>query len=431
MINQGAGDKNGKRNVFLLGVTSFFTDVSSEMIMAVLPIFLKNVLAAPFTVIGFIDGAAEGLSSFLKYFSGWLSDKIKKRKLLAFWGYAFSSLAKFFLIFANTWPFVFFIRILDRTGKGLRTSPRDALITESVDSKEQGKYFGLHRAMDSSGAFLGTALVILIFYLAFRQFFVPEQEAGPIIKTIFIIAFFPMLLALTPFFFIKEKPKVEINEAKKEKSPASIFNFRGLPKKLYQGIFILAVLALGNVSYAFFILKSQAIGMALFLLPVLYLVYNLFYAAFSYPSGKLSDKLGRTKVLLYGFMILGLVLLSFGFNESKTLIWFLFACYGIGVALTDGVARAFISDIAPESRKGESFGLYHMTLGVASILGNTAFGLIWDKTNQTLPFAASGILVFLGAILLVIYFGKHSRSALPPLSQEKTYFKNHFRAYRA
>ena len=390
-----------KKNVFLLGVTSFFTDVSSEMIFAVLPIFLRTVLGAPFAVIGLIEGLAEGASSFLKYFSGWLSDFIKKRKALAFWGYVFSFLSKLFLIGANSWIFVLILRVLDRAGKGIRTSPRDALITESVEARERGKYFGLHRAMDSAGALLGVLLVILIFYLTFKQFFFEETQIAQIIRNIFLIAFLPALLALIPFFFIKDVRKQD-NSGISHSS--KLFSFKGFPSQFYKGVFVLGILALGNVSYAFFLLKSQAIGVALFLLPLLYLIYNFFYAFFSYPSGKLSDKFGRVKVLSFGFLILSLVFFTLGFNESKTIIWLLFALYGLSLAIVDSVSKAFLADIASQARKGESFGFYYMVVGFMSIAGNLIFGFLWDKINHVFPFAVSGVLVAFSATLLLFFF---------------------------
>ena len=414
--------KKDKKNVFLLGVTSFFTDVSSEMIFAVLPIFLRNVLGAPFAVIGLIEGLAEGVSSFLKYFSGWASDFMKKRKALAFLGYSFSTASKMFLILATSWPFVLLLRVLDRVGKGIRTSPRDALIAESVEEKERGKYFGLHRAMDSAGAFLGVGLVILIFYLNFKQISFDNNQVVPIVKNIFLIAFIPALFALIPFFFIKDAPQKE--SVSRANPSLKIFNFKGFPITFYKGVFVLGILALGNISYAFFLLKSQSIGMALFLLPLLYLIYNFFYAVFSYPAGKLSDKFGRVQVLSFGFFILSLVFLAAAFNKSQNLIWPIFAFYGLSLAITDSVSKAFVADINQGERKGESFGLYYMVIGFLSILGNFVFGLLWDKINHTLPFLIAGIVVAIGAFLLLIVFKNHQG-----ISQERG--AKNFRSYRS
>ncbi len=408
---------NAKRNVFWLGLTSFFTDVSSEMIFAVLPIFLKNVLQAPFAVIGLIDGLAEGISSFLKYISGWLSDAIKKRKALAFAGYSLSTLSKLFLIFAAAWPAVLVLRFLDRAGKGIRTSPRDALISESVGARERGKFFGLHRAMDSAGAFLGVGLVILIFYLSFEHLSISESEIALLINKIFFIALGPAILALIPFFFVKDvvSPQAlslldgrriaaeRALDSNQGNIRRTLFDFTGFSKEFYQGVLILSVLALANISYAFFLLKSQAMGVALFLLPVLYLIYNLFYALFSYPAGKFSDKLGRVKTLAGGFSILGLVFLAFGFVENTGLIWILFALYGLSVGITDSVSKAFVADLANPAFRGKSFGLYYTAFGFSSILGNMIFGFLWDKINATFPFILAGLVAIFGAFLLLAF----------------------------
>ncbi|TSC75671.1 MAG: major facilitator superfamily protein [Parcubacteria group bacterium Gr01-1014_30] len=421
---QSESEKKDKKNVIWLGVTSFFTDVSSEMIFAVLPIFLKSVLGAPFAVIGLIEGVAEGVSSFLKYFSGRLSDALKKRKPLAFAGYSFSTLSKLFLIIANSWPVVLLLRILDRVGKGVRTSPRDALISESVSESERGKYFGLHRAMDSAGAFLGVAVVLFIFWFAFRRFSVPEEQVAPIIRNVFLLAFIPAFLALIPFFFIKDViKKEEGGREKARQSKADLFDFKGFSPSFYKGVAVLAFLAFGNISYAFFILKSQAVGVEIFLLPALYLVYNFFYALFSYPAGRFSDRLGRVNVLTFGFLTLAAVLFAFGLSQSGVLMWGFFALYGFSLAIVDSVARAFVADIADPVRKGESFGLYHMTAGIMSVLGNLVFGFLWDRTDSTLPFVIAGVLVTLSAILLIILFRGHE--ATP----QKVGIEN-FRAYR-
>jgi LPXTG-motif cell wall-anchored protein len=392
-----------KKNVFWLGVTSFFTDISSEMIFAILPIFLKVVLGAPFLAIGLIEGLAEGVSSFLKYFSGWFSDFLKKRKSLAFAGYLFSTVSKMFLILANSWLFVLLLRILDRVGKGIRTSPRDALIAESVEAKERGKYFGLHRAMDTAGAFLGVGLVILIFYLTFRQISPSEEQIAPIIRNIFLIAFIPALFALLPFLFIRDVISQNQNQ-----KPARLFNLKGFPLAFYKGVFILTLLAFANISYAFLLLKSKSLGVALFLLPVLYLIYNFFYAIFSYPAGKLSDKLGRVNFLAFGFFVLGLVFFSFAFIKDSLLVWLLFAFYGLSLAITDSVSKAFVADISQEDRKGEAFGFYYLLIGLATIVGNFLFGFLMDKINENLPFLLAGILLLGGAFLLFIFFRKHT-----------------------
>ncbi len=401
-------ENRNRKNVIWLGWTSFFTDISSEMIFPVLPIFLKSIVGAPFFIIGFIDGLAEFISSFLKYLSGLISDVIQKRKILAVIGYSFSAISKLFLALANSWFLVLILRSLDRLGKGIRTTPRDALIAESVPQEQKGKYFGLHRAMDSAGAFLGVGLAILILYFLTNQL---AWDLKSSIRIIFILAFVPALIGvILLLIFVKDvkRPKIDFSENKPKKH---LFNFSRFSYRYYLGVLVLGILSLGNVSYSFFLLKSQEAGIELFLIPVFYLIYNLFYALTSYPAGKISDKIGRVKSLAFGFFVFLLALLGAGFMDNIFLIGSVFILFGFSVGITDAVSKAFVSDLVKKEAKAESFGLYYGTSGICTLIGNSLTGFLWDTFNSKIAFLVPSLFILIGILMLLFFFSGHSQRA--------------------
>lgn len=394
-----------QKNVVWLGITSFFTDVSSEMIFPILPIFLKTILGAPYSIIGAIDGIAELISSIMKYFSGVMSDVYQKRKNLTLVGYSFSAISKLFFFLANSWITVFIFRILDRIGKGIRTSPRDALITESVNENERGKYFGLHRAMDSAGAVLGVLIAVLILYfLTGKDSAFSNASLEKIIRIILFISFIPALIGVI-FLFGFAKDVVKTSKSKAYK----IFNFKGFSSKFYLAVLILSLFSLSNISYSFFILRSQNDSVSIFLLPLLYLVYNIFYGISSYPAGKLSDKIGRIKLLTYSLIFYSLILLGFGYFQGLIYLWILFALYGIFIGISDGVSKAFIADLMDVNRKSESFGLYYVATGVCVLFGNVMMGILWDKLGANFAFILPALFAVLSGILLAVFFRDHIR----------------------
>ncbi len=403
-MNKTAKFKNQK-NVWWLGITSFFTDISSEMIFPVMPFFLKNILDAPFAVIGLIDGAADAASSILKYVSGWISDKFEKRKTLTLIGYSISAISKLFFWLATSWVMVLVFRILDRIGKGIRTSSRDALIAESISETERGKYFGLHRTMDTAGAVIGVLIAGLILY-----WFSKLDALGnvfnydKVIRLILFLSFIPALIGVIVLsIFVKDIVK------KFSASKQKLFNFYGFSSKFYLGIFILGLFSFGNISYSFFLLKAQNIGLAIFLVPLAYLIYNLAYALFSFPAGKLSDKIGRIKILIISFFVFGITLIGFAIVKNNFFIFPLFILYGAFIGINDAVIKAFISDISDQSRLGESFGFYYMLTGFLTFIGNLIFGVLWDKAGNQTPFIWASIFVFISTVLLGYFFKSHSQ----------------------
>lgn len=409
-----AKKKSDAKNVIWLGVVSLLTDISSEMLFPIIPLFLTIVLKANMAIIGFIEGVAEGLSAFLKLIAGIVADRWKHKKLLTIIGYGSSALSKPFLALATIWPHVLIVRVLDRIGKGIRTTPRDALIAASVKDSERGKYFGLHRTMDSIGAVIGVLIVTaLLFYLG-------ESEAS--FRTVFWISFIPAAVAvLLLFIFVHD---VETKEETKKQKPFNLFKvWKKINKDLKTFYWIMLLFNAASFSYAFFILRAQNIGFPIKLIPILYLVYNIFYAFSAYPAGKISDHFGRNTVLAAGFLLFAATSVGFGFFANDSTLWLLFAMYGIFIGLTDGVARAVVADLSTDKDVGTSFGVYHMLVGLTVFPANMIGGLLWKYVNPTAPFVYAAVFALLatGAILLF-----HNRERVKAVKMSMQNFK----AYR-
>ena len=361
--------------------------MSSEMIFPVLPIFLTTVLGANMAVIGLIEGVAESAATILKMLSGWFSDKFGKKKPLIVAGYSFSAVTKPLLALTTHWWQVLAIRIADRVGKGLRSAPRDALITASVDQKERGAKFGLHRTMDTAGAIVGTLIA----------FFVLQQYLEGAFKIIFLISAIPGLFAVLILVLgVKDSPQ-------KVESRKFSFDFGSCNPTLKRFLWAIAFFNMANFSYAFFILRANDIGLALFLIPLVYFVYNAVYAAFSIPIGRLSDRVGRRSILTAGILLFGITSLGFGFAANTVTIWFLFALYGLFMAVTDGVSRAYVSDLAAQNKRGLAFGTYHAIVGITVLPANFIGGVLWNSVNVQAPFIYAAVLSVISALLLMFY----------------------------
>lgn len=382
-------EKSKSRNVFRLGLTSFFTDVSSEMIFPILPLFLTTVLNAPMSIIGLIEGIAESVAALLKFVSGWISDKLGKKKPLVIAGYSLSTVTKPLLAIASHWTHVLGVRVFDRIGKGIRTAPRDALIAASVEEKKRGRSFGLHRMMDTAGAVVGTLIAsfILMKYL------------GGAFKLIFLLSFIPGAIAVLILIF-------GVKEVKDHVQKRFEVGFQDNNPMLKRFLWIIAIFNLANFSYAFFILRAQNIGMLIALIPLIYLVYNLVYAFFAIPAGKLSDRFGRRIVLFSGLLLFGITALGFAFIANSFTIWILFALYGLFMAITDGVSRAYVSDLAVSEKRGRALGTYHMIVGITVLPANLIGGFLWDKVNVQAPFIFAAVLSIISALLLVMFVRK-------------------------
>jgi len=386
-------------NVFFLGVVSLLTDISSEMIFTLVPLFLFNVLRAGTPVIGLIGGLSESADAVFRILSGWLSDRVGRRKPLAVVGYSISTLAKPFMYLASTWGGVLAIRFGDRLGKGIRTSPRDALVADSVSAEERGKGFGLHRAMDTFGAVLGLAIAALIIYLA---------QGGGLeldLKTyqwLVLVGVVPAVLAVVVLLLL-------VRERKKAASAGTGYRV-GLKKawgfdtrfKLF--LVVMAVFTLGNSSDFFVILRAQNLGSSVIYVVLMLVVFNLSYAVSALPAGVLSDRLGRRRVIILGWFIYALVYVGFALASELWQVWLLFAGYGLYYGVVEGVARAFVADLVPEEKRGTAYGLYHGVVGVALLPASLIAGWLWQAVSPAAPFYLGAGLAFvamLGIMALV------------------------------
>lgn len=402
--------KGIKKNVFVLGLVSFFTDISSEMLYPIIPIFLKTVLGAPMSIVGLIEGIAESTASILKVLSGWLSDRSGKRKPYVIYGYSLSTISKPLLAFAATWHFVLLARFLDRFGKGLRSSARDALIADSTEAGFRGKAFGFHQALDTLGAVIGPLLALLFLYLLDGKY-----------TTMFLIAFIPALISvILLFFFVYEK--------KGEKKESFKFDLTDFSHEFKIFLLITLVFALGNSSNAFLILRAQNVfevsggipsiistvfgSIAVTAIVVLtYVVYNITYSLSSMPAGMLSDRIGRRNVMVGGFLIFSLVYLGFALANEGYQIWILFAVYGFYMAMTEGVGKAFIMDMVSSEKRGTAIGLYYTATGLLALVSSIIAGLLWDKIGVSAPFLFGSAAAILAAVMMMAMLPKHNKSA--------------------
>lgn len=361
-----------KKNVVVLGIVSFFTDISSEMLYPIIPIFLTTTLGAPASIVGLIEGIAESTASILKAVSGWFSDLVRRRRPFVTAGYSFSSAAKLILFFAHAWPVVLIARFTDRLGKGIRTSPRDAMIADSTDASYRGKAFGFHRAMDSLGACIGPGLAIW-FLAAFKDDMRP----------IFLIAFIPAALSILMLvFFLKEMPTAPVDENRLRRFDFKYLNVPGFKRFLLAS----SIFAIGNSSDAFLIMRSKSLGLTLPLVIMAYVLYNIFHSLLSTPLGALSDKMPRKSVMLIGYAVFAFVYLGFGLARDAKIVWLLFPVYGAYIAMTDGVGKAFVVDMAEKEFRATALGAYHFVLGIFAFFASLIAGILWTHIGAGAPF---------------------------------------------
>lgn len=376
--------KDVPKNVKALGFVSLLNDAASEMIYPLLPVFLTSVLGVGAGALGVIEGVAESTASILKLFSGWISDKVKKRKALVLAGYSLAALGRPIIALSRYWWQVAVIRFVDRFGKGIRTSPRDALISLSTPKDKRGKAFSLHRAMDHAGAIIGPicAMILLRFGMSLKNIFAWALLPG--IITVFIV-----------FFFVREK-KIETRTEKIK------FKFSVLTKNFRIYLFILVLFTLGNSSDAFLILKAKDAGFSTALIPLLWIVLHFVKMTTSVPGGEWSDRVGRRKVIVTGWIVYAFIYLGFGFSSHQFHVWGLFALYGVYFGLTEGVEKAFVSDLISDKFQGTAFGFYHLAVGISAFPSSVIFGLIWQRFGSPAAFAYGASLAGLASILLLL-----------------------------
>jgi MFS family permease len=393
-------------NVVLTGFTSLFTDISSEMIYPMLQAFLRFILAGQRALLGpalgVIEGVAESSASLLRVFSGYYSDRIRQRKLPAIGGYGASILAKAMLLLGSLgWYFVLLSRFLDRVGKGIRTAPRDALISESTPRQFQGKAFGFQRGMDFAGATLGA---LAAFFLA-RRFMDPATgnlESLQAFYTIFLISLIPAVVGVVFLLFLKEKGRVG---GKRGQRPN--LDIRGYSRNLKLFLLAQGIFTLGNSSNQFLLLRSMDMGFALSTVILMYLVFNLATTLLSAVFGSLSDRIGRRRVLMAGYGLYAAVYLAFGFIRPSAgyLLWGFWLLYGVYYAMTEGIEKAFVSDIAPEGSKATALGFYHTIIGLGLLPASLLAGLLFSLLSAA-PFIFGGATALLTVAILALFVGE-------------------------
>ncbi len=378
------------RNIIFIGLISFFADVSSEMVYPLIPLYLTGRFGASPVLIGFIEGIAESLASLLKVFSGYLSDKYKKKKRIAFLGYATGLIYKLALLLATSWFGILSARVIDRLGKGIRTAPRDVMVNESADENHIGKAFGIHKALDMAGSALGILLAFL--------FLIYLKQDG-VYKSIFLFSMIPAVLSLIMFFFVKEKRE---HRSTVQRIPFWK-NISMLDRNLKLYILVAFLFTLGNSSNAFLLLRAKSTGFNDTTVVLLYFIYNITASLLSVPLGSLSDKIGRRKVLIGGYLTFAIVYLGFAYAYNKQFMVGMFVLYGLYTAMIAGVERAYISEIAPSALKGTMLGLHSTVVGIALLPASAIAGILWTTIGTKAPFFFGSFLSFLAAVLLFFF----------------------------
>jgi len=379
-------------NIWAVTATSFLTDVSSEMLVYLIPLFLSNVLGVRMAYIGLIDGVAETTASLVKIYSGALSDKLGKRKWLAVLGYGISTVAKPFLYFVNGWGGVLGVRFADRVGKGIRTAPRDALVAASTDETNRGFAFGLHRAGDTAGAFLGIGIAALIIWLT-------QANEALLSVTTFRVAVLASIVPAVLAVIVLGVGTADLGGAAKGGAGLRL-SLHGFDSRFKSFLLIVVLFTLGNSSDSFIILRAQERGLSVLQTMFMLMTFTAIYTALSGPLGALSDRVGRRKLMIGGWLAYGLVYLGFAFAQAGWQIWTLFGLYGIYYAATEGVAKALVADLVPDSQRGTAYGLFNAAIGITALPASLLAGLLWQGAGTWAGFGPSAPFLFGAALAL-------------------------------
>ncbi len=379
-------------NIWIVTATSFLTDVSSEMLVYFIPLFLSNVLGVRTAVIGLIDGVAETTASLLKIYSGALSDRLGQRKWLAVLGYALSTIAKPFLYFANSWGWVLGVRFADRTGKGIRTAPRDALVAASTDENSRGLAFGLHRAGDTAGAFLGIGIAALIIWLT-------QANQALLSRATFQIAVLASIIpaAVAVLVLAVGAKEVRKNPVETEAGPGSgkkRMRFADLDRRFQSFLLAVVLFTLGNSSDSFIVLRAQERGLSVLQTMFMLMTFTAVYTLFSGPLGALSDRIGRRRLIVGGWLAYGLVYLGLALSQTGWQVWTLFGVYGLYYAATEGTAKALVADLVPDEQRGTAYGLFNAAIGLTALPASVIAGLLWQGAGVWTGLGASAPFFF-------------------------------------
>ncbi len=380
------------RNVWAVSLTSFFTDISSEMILTILPLFLSNALGVRTSIIGLIEGLAEATASLLKVFSGWLSDRLRARKWMAVLGYGISAVAKPFFYFAQSWGAVAAVRWTDRVGKGIRTSPRDALVADSIDESQRGIAFGFHRAADTGGAVVGLLISLLVVWLAQRNTALLSQST---FRTLVLISIVPGLVAVLSLILGSHDVAIKATRER----PKITFRALGRPFLLF--MVIVGIFDLGNSSDAFLVLRAQERGLSVVGILAMLITFNAIYTLVSAPAGDLSDRVGRRKVIIGGWLVYAAIYLGFAVAGKGWHIWALYAVYGAYYGLAYGTTKALVADLVPGTLRGTAYGTYNAILGILDFPASLIAGVLWQGLGAWQGFGPAAPFYFGGAMALV------------------------------
>jgi MFS family permease len=384
------------RGALIIGLVSLLSDISTEMIYPLVPIFLTETLAAPKTAVGLIEGIAVGTASIVTAFSGWISDRMGRRKPVAFTGYALTAASRPLLALASLWPVVMAARFADRFGKGIRSAPKDALLADSTPSRLWGRAYGFERMMDHSGAVFGPLIGLLLLWLY------GEQR----ISTIFLISTVPAATAALLILTVRE------TRAREGSSPRQVrLSLAGTSPEFKKLLIVTAVFGMANSANAFLILRAENLGLATGMTILAYALFNAIASLFSMPAGAASDRLGRRNLLAAGYAVYAISYLGFALATEAWMVWPLFALYGLFPALTEGVAKAMAVDTAGTAGRATAIGIYAMILGVTQIAASSVGGLLWDLVSPAATFYFGAGLALLSVLLLIALF--------PSISQKR------------
>ena len=383
--------KGLSKNVFALGANCLLTDISREMIFPLLPLYLRSVLGASTAFVGLVEGIAESTSSVLNLVSGWLSDRIRKRKTLMLWGYGLSALTRPLIALATSGWHILAVRFVEKVGKGIRVPPRDALIAESCTPENRGKGFGLHRSMDNVGSILGPLISFsLLIYL--------ENDYRAVFWLASIPAFFAIAILA---FVVSEEPRVLSHSD----SPAANrrFNLKPFNRSFKFFLIVTTVFELANSSNAFLLLRAKDVGLSLELVPIIYLFANIFRTISSMPGGMLSDRLGRRNVLVVGWIVYGLSYLAFGLATSVSQLWVIFGIYGLFSGMTEGVKKAYVADLVPKELRGSAYGIHSFLVSFPQLPASLILGILWEKYGVIFAFSVgAGFAIAAAGLLLIL-----------------------------
>jgi MFS family permease len=396
---QKVGLRTLPRNVWAVSLTSFFMDISSEMVINILPLFLSNVLGVKTNIIGLIEGVAEATASLLKVFSGWLSDRLRARKWLAVGGYALSTVVKPFFYLANSWGAVAGVRWADRFGKGIRTAPRDALVADSIDERHRGLAFGFHRAADTGGAVVGLLIALGVVWLAQAG---SMELTRPTFQTVVLISLIPAFLAVLSLAVVAR----DVPVTTQRKMPR--FALRNLGRRFCAFMMIVGLFDLGNSSDAFLILRAQERGLSVIGVLGMLITFNVVYTLISTPAGSLSDRVGRRQVIVGGWLVYAAIYLGFALAGTGWHVWVLYAVYGVYYGLAYGTTKAMVADIVPEELRGTAYGTYNAVLGILDFPASLIAGFLWQGAGRwegfgpSAPFFFGGAMALLAAVLMAL-----------------------------